>query len=79
MSALDRTAACARRVAAGCTPVPSPCVSICRMGEHSGFCDGCFRTLDEIRAWSRQDDAAKREVWALVEQRIAQAQAVTLP
>lgn len=70
MANIDRVAACARQVAAGLTPVPSPCVSICRMGPESGLCDGCFRTLVEITQWSQQDDACKRNVWALVAQRI---------
>lgn len=44
-------------------PVPSPCISICRMDETSGCCSGCLRTLDEIAAWSTLDDAAKLAVW----------------
>jgi len=43
--------------------IPSPCNSVCRMDERSGFCEGCFRNLDEIAAWSGLDDATKREVW----------------
>ncbi|SDM72576.1 hypothetical protein SAMN05428957_11342 [Oryzisolibacter propanilivorax] len=27
-------------------------------------CEGCFRTIDEIRAWSRADDAERRAIWA---------------
>ena len=30
---------------------PSPCVSICRLDETTGYCVGCFRTIDEIREW----------------------------
>ena len=43
--------------------VPSPCVSVCRMDEATGWCEGCMRTLDEIAAWSLLDDAEKRAVW----------------
>ncbi len=50
-------------------PVPSPCVSICRMNPASGWCVGCRRTIDEIVAWGRMDDDAKRTVWALIRQR----------
>ena len=50
-------------------PVPSPCISVCRMDAASGLCEGCFRTIDEIIAWGRQDDEAKRQVWHLLEQR----------
>lgn len=51
-------------------PVPSPCISVCRMNAQSALCEGCFRTLDEIAAWSRLDDASKRALWALIEQRL---------
>jgi predicted Fe-S protein YdhL (DUF1289 family) len=44
------------------------------MNARSGLCDGCFRTLDEIAAWSRLDDADKRLVWTLIEQRRATQQ-----
>jgi len=30
---------------------PSPCVSICRLDERTGYCVGCFRDIDEIRDW----------------------------
>lgn len=35
----------------------------------TGLCEGCFRTLDEIRQWSSADDEAKRALWLLIEQR----------
>jgi uncharacterized protein len=50
-------------------PVPSPCNSVCRMNPATGFCEGCFRTLDEIAAWSRLDDDEKRAVWQQLAQR----------
>lgn len=46
----------------GTTPVPSPCISVCRM-DAQGLCIGCARTLDEIAAWSTMSDVAKRAVW----------------
>jgi uncharacterized protein len=45
------------------TPIPSPCISVCRMDERSGWCEGCLRTIDEIAAWSTLSDGAKRSVW----------------
>jgi predicted Fe-S protein YdhL (DUF1289 family) len=48
----------------GGTPVPSPCINVCRMDAATGLCAGCLRTLDEIAAWSRLDDDDKRAVWA---------------
>jgi predicted Fe-S protein YdhL (DUF1289 family) len=44
-------------------PVPSPCVSVCRINAHSGLCDGCWRTIDEIAHWSTLDDECKRAIW----------------
>ena len=43
--------------------VPSPCISICAIDPGTGYCIGCFRTLDEIAAWSSLADADKRWVW----------------
>jgi predicted Fe-S protein YdhL (DUF1289 family) len=61
----------ARRVAADeVAAVPSPCVSVCRMDMHTELCEGCLRTLDEIAAWGRMADEEKKQVWALVAQRI---------
>ena len=47
--------------------VPSPCISVCVM--EGGLCKGCWRTLDEIAAWSGMGDADKRTVWARIAQR----------
>ncbi|MDD2925263.1 DUF1289 domain-containing protein [Rhodoferax sp.] len=51
--------------------VPSPCMSVCQMDEASGLCQGCLRTIDEIRAWGNADDAFKRGVWCVIEARLA--------
>jgi prolyl-tRNA editing enzyme YbaK/EbsC (Cys-tRNA(Pro) deacylase)/predicted Fe-S protein YdhL (DUF1289 family) len=57
--------------------VPSPCVSVCRMSEETGLCEGCYRTLDEIIQWSSADDPAKRAIWAQIEPRLAASKAAT--
>lgn len=51
------------------TPVPSPCINVCRMSAATGLCEGCHRTIDEIAAWSRLADADKRAVWTLIDER----------
>jgi len=41
--------------------VPSPCINVCKMDSHTGWCEGCFRTIDEIACWSgatREDKLA---------------------
>lgn len=53
--------------------VPSPCISVCQMDAVTGFCIGCFRTLDEIAAWSRASEAEKRAVWAQLAERAQRA------
>jgi predicted Fe-S protein YdhL (DUF1289 family) len=60
--------------AAAAPEVPSPCVSLCKINPDSGFCEGCLRTLDEIRAWSEAGDEYKRGVLAQVRQREQQIQ-----
>ena len=44
-------------------PVPSPCISVCRMDAATGLCEGCLRTLDEIVDWGMAADDEKRVVW----------------
>jgi predicted Fe-S protein YdhL (DUF1289 family) len=46
------------------SPVPSPCISVCKMSPATGWCEGCHRTIDEIAGWSRMTDDARRGVWA---------------
>ena len=58
------------RTVAAAVAVPSPCISICRMNESSGWCEGCFRTRGEIAGWSSADDAGKRGIWKMIEQRM---------
>ncbi|WP_407830898.1 DUF1289 domain-containing protein [Verminephrobacter eiseniae] len=43
--------------------VPSPCIAVCRMSPERGHCEGCFRTLDEIRLWSSADGPLRRRIW----------------
>jgi len=53
--------------------VPSPCVGVCRMSDGSGLCEGCWRNIDELRAWGNSDDATKLAIWAQVERRQEEA------
>lgn len=51
----------------------SPCINLCKMDPASGLCQGCFRTLDEITAWARSDDARQAEILSAVTTRREQA------
>ena len=42
------------------SPVPSPCVSLCKMDMERRYCLGCLRTIAEIVAWCTADDDYKR-------------------
>lgn len=69
---VDRLLASARMALASTDPLPSPCTSVCRMSGATGLCEGCFRTLDEIVAWSRISDEGengKRSIWSSISQR----------
>ena len=70
-NAIEKIALRAALARAGGTLVPSPCISVCRMDAASGLCVGCFRTLDEICQWSGASPQGKRQVWTLIEQRMA--------
>lgn len=49
--------------------VPSPCTRICAIDAGSGWCRGCWRTLDEISIWARLTPAQKHAVLARCEER----------
>jgi len=51
--------------------IASPCISVCEILPGPGLCAGCFRTLDEIAAWSVLDADDKRAVLAALPQRRA--------
>ncbi|PKO37444.1 MAG: DUF1289 domain-containing protein [Betaproteobacteria bacterium HGW-Betaproteobacteria-6] len=39
------------------------------MDGRNGLCQGCLRTIDEITAWSRLDDAGQQHILANVARR----------
>jgi hypothetical protein len=43
------------------------------MNPANGFCEGCWRTIDEIVQWAKLSDDEKRMVWIAIEQRRASA------
>jgi predicted Fe-S protein YdhL (DUF1289 family) len=65
-----RLAALAKRVLQSAEAPPSPCISICRMSDDTTFCEGCWRTLDEIGGWGPSSADDKRAVWQLIGQRL---------
>ena len=73
-AAIDLIAIRAREISPNSDILPSPCISVCRISADSGLCEGCFRTLGEISAWSRLPADDKRVLWQTIHQRIATLQ-----
>jgi predicted Fe-S protein YdhL (DUF1289 family) len=44
--------------------IASPCINVCKMNPDTALCEGCWRTLDEIAAWSGMSAEDKRAVLA---------------
>ena len=53
--------------------LPSPCISVCQIDSASGRCEGCYRTLDEIAAWSAAGPERKRAIWRAIAHRLPAA------
>jgi predicted Fe-S protein YdhL (DUF1289 family) len=66
-SLLDMAQAIASQVGS----VPSPCLSVCQMDAHTGLCQGCWRSLDEIAAWGRASNDERRAVWQRIAHRLS--------
>ena len=66
-----RLAAQAKRVLKSDDVPPSPCISVCRMSDETTFCEGCWRTLDEIGNWVQRSADDKRAVWMRIGERLA--------
>jgi predicted Fe-S protein YdhL (DUF1289 family) len=39
----------------------SPCIKVCVLSENN-ICTGCFRTLDEIKTWTKMTDLKRHEI-----------------
>ncbi len=53
--------------------VKSPCIGICSIDDHSGLCEGCLRTGEEISNWGKMSEDQRRQVLLALEQRQAEA------
>jgi uncharacterized protein len=47
-------------------PPLSPCIAVCVLDPKSGYCRGCFRTIDEIAGWVTLAGDEKRRILALL-------------
>lgn len=44
--------------------IESPCIKLCVVHPEARICIGCYRSIDEIAAWGRMTEAARRAVMA---------------
>jgi len=58
-----------REAASRGEPVPSPCISICRIDPGTALCEGCHRTIDEIASWGSLSGLERVAVWERIEAR----------
>lgn len=49
--------------------VESPCVKLCVIHPEARLCVGCYRSIEEITAWSRMPPEMRREVMADLQER----------
>ena len=49
--------------------LPSPCISICKLNKLTGYCDGCFRTEDEIALWPSMSEEDRLNMLNILRQR----------
>ncbi|MGB7816164.1 MAG: DUF1289 domain-containing protein [Methylotenera sp.] len=54
------------------TEIQSPCIGVCSMNDATGFCHGCYRTIEEIQQWWDLDNQQKQEVVLKASEREAQ-------
>ncbi len=53
--------------------VVSPCVGVCAMNEDTGFCLGCYRTIDEIQGWWDMSASKRNQVMLELDGRQAES------
>jgi predicted Fe-S protein YdhL (DUF1289 family) len=53
--------------------IVSPCIGVCTMNQESGLCEGCFRSIEEIREWWNMSAEERSEVMRRLEKRQSEA------
>jgi predicted Fe-S protein YdhL (DUF1289 family) len=70
---LDRERRRAERLRLLAGGPPSPCIGVCRLDERTGYCLGCFRTIEEIGDWMAMMPDEKEALMPELARRRAQA------
>jgi hypothetical protein len=50
--------------------IVSPCIGVCAINDANGFCQGCYRTVEEIREWWNMSDLEREKVMGTLDQRL---------
>jgi uncharacterized protein len=48
----------------------SPCILVCSIDDKTGYCFGCGRTREEIGAWTAYSSDERREIMAVLPERL---------
>jgi len=54
----------------GIEDIVSPCIGVCAINDSNGFCQGCYRTVEEIREWWNMTDEDREKVMGTLDQRL---------
>ncbi|MCF8158011.1 MAG: DUF1289 domain-containing protein [Burkholderiaceae bacterium] len=54
----------------GIEDIVSPCIGVCAINDSNGFCQGCYRTVEEIREWWNMTDQDREKVMGTLDQRL---------
>lgn len=49
--------------------IESPCTRKCKLNAAKTLCEGCHRTLGEVKGWLESSDKDKRKILELCEER----------
>lgn len=49
--------------------IQSPCIGVCSIDDTTGYCHGCYRTTDEIKAWWDLSQTDQKNLLSVLDQR----------
>jgi predicted Fe-S protein YdhL (DUF1289 family) len=53
--------------------IESPCIGVCSVDDATGYCYGCYRTIDEIKTWWDMSQAEQKNLLSVLEERQLQS------
>ncbi len=54
----------------GIEDIVSPCIGVCAINDSNGFCQGCYRSVEEIREWWNMTDEERDKVMGALDLRL---------